>query len=92
MYEGCFLQTRVAKTLNISVDLKTRPSFCFTKYGHTFEKLGQAFEGLRENSKLGRELEKLGRVFEMFGRVCMLKQGPCCHIPIHSVYLQMFKF
>ena len=56
MYEGCFLQTRLSKTYNISIDQKTRPSICFKRYGgaietlsRTFETLGRDFEGLREN-------------------------------------------
>ena len=29
MYEGCFLQTRFLKILNVFVDQRTRPSICF---------------------------------------------------------------
>ena len=29
MYEGCFLQTRLSKTLDVSADQKIRPSICF---------------------------------------------------------------
>ena len=56
MYEGCFLQTRFSKTLNVSVDQKTRPGICFKTCGRAFETLGrafktlgQAFDDLREN-------------------------------------------
>ena len=51
MYEGCFLQTRLSKTLNVFVDQKTRPSIYFKTCGRAFETLSRAFE-------------TLGRVFE----------------------------
>ena len=65
---------QIIKTLNMSVDQKTRPSIYFKTCGRTFERLsrafetfdrafkalGRAFESLRENQKLGREFEKLG--------------------------------
>ena len=41
MYEGCFLQTRLSKTLDVSVDQMNLTSICF-------KTLGRAFEGLRE--------------------------------------------
>ena len=49
MYEGCFLRARLSKTLNVSIDQKTRPSICFETSVRAFETLGQAFEDLREN-------------------------------------------
>ena len=56
MYEGCFLQTRLSKVLNASVDQKTRSGICFKTFGRAFETLGRAyetlsraFEGLRAN-------------------------------------------
>ena len=77
MHEGCFLQTRLSKTINVSVDQKTRPSICFKTCARAFETLGRALktlgralEDLRENQKLGREFKNLDRVFE--------KLGPCC--------------
>ena len=70
MYESCFLQTRLPKTLNVSVDQKTRMSFCFKTCALAFETLSQAFETLgRAFKTLGwasddlRENQKLGRVF-----------------------------
>ena len=77
MNAGCFLQTRLSKTLDVSIDQKAWSSICFKTCGGAFEKLsrafktlsrafqtiGRAFEGLRENQKLGQEFEKLGRVF-----------------------------
>ena len=48
MYEGCFLQARLSKTLNVSIDQKTRPSIFETSV-RDFGTIGQAFEDLREN-------------------------------------------
>ena len=77
MYEGCFFTDQIIKTLNVSVDQKTRPSICFKTCGVAFERLSRAFEtlsrafetfgrvfqGLRENQKLGRGFRKLCRMF-----------------------------
>ena len=56
MYEGCFLQTRLSKTFNVSVDQKIRSTIylktcdrAFETLGRTFETLGRAFEDFREN-------------------------------------------
>ena len=54
---------QIIKTLNVSVNQKTRSSICFKTCGRAFERLSRAFEELRENQKLGREFEQLGRVF-----------------------------
>ena len=76
-YKGCFLQTRLWRAINVSVNQKIRPSICFKTWLRAFERLSRAFktlgkafktlnqacEGLRENQKLGQKLEKLGRVF-----------------------------
>ena len=53
MYEGCFLQTRLSKTLNVSIDQNTRPSICFKTFGQAFERLSRAFD------TLGRAFEGL---------------------------------
>ena len=58
MHEGCFLQTRLSKTLNVSVDQKTRPSISFKTCRRTFERLSRAFE------TLGQAFQTLGRAFE----------------------------
>ena len=70
MYEGCFLQTRLSKTLNASIDQKTRLNICFKTCSRAFDTLSRAFktldrvfEGLRENQELSRVFEKLGHVF-----------------------------
>ena len=49
MNEGCFLQTRLSETLNVSVDQKARPKICFKTSGRAFKLLDRAFEGLKEN-------------------------------------------
>ena len=80
MYEGCILQTRLSKILNVSADQKTRLSIYFKKCRKAFETLSRAFEtlcrgfeGLRENPKLGREFGKFGRVLEKTRpRVCVI--------------------
>ena len=46
MYEGCFLQTRLSKALNVSVDQMTRPRIYFKTCGRAFERLSRAFETL----------------------------------------------
>ena len=50
MYEGCFLQTRLSKTVNVSVDQKTRPSIYFKTCGGAFETLSRAFETFETKS------------------------------------------
>ena len=70
MYVGCFLQTRFLKILNMSIDLKTRPSIssktcdrAFDTFSRAFETHSRAFEGLRENRKLDQVFEKFRCVF-----------------------------
>ena len=58
MCEGWFLQTRLSKIVNVSVDQKTQPSICFKKCRRAFEKLSRAFE------TLGRAFQTLGQGFE----------------------------
>ena len=58
MYEGCFLQTRLLKILNVSVDQKTWPSICFKTCGRAFEMRSRAFE------TLGQAFETLSQPFE----------------------------
>ena len=53
MYEG-FLQTMLSKTLNVSVDQKTRPSICFKTCGRSFAKLSWAFETVGQDFKTPR--------------------------------------
>ena len=57
-YEGCFLQTKLSKALNVSVDQKTRPSICSKICGGAFETLSRAFE------TLGRAFKTLDLAFE----------------------------
>ena len=61
MYEVCFLQTRLSKILNVSVDQKTRPSICKTR-GQAFETLSRAFEILEKTNSSDESFKKLGRV------------------------------
>ena len=61
MHEGCFLQTRFSKILNVSIEQKTRPSICFKTWGQAFETLSQAFEAL------SRAFETLCRAFGGLG-------------------------
>ena len=77
MYEGWFLQTKLSKSLYVSVYQKTWPRIffktlsrafetlnrAFKTLSRAFETLGRVFEGLRENYKLGQEFGKLGRMF-----------------------------
>ena len=62
MYEVCFLQTRLSKILNVSVDQKTRPSICFKTRGQAFETLSRAFEILEKTNSSDESFKKLGRV------------------------------
>ena len=48
MYEDCFLQTRLSKTLNLSVDQKTRQNICLKTCGGAFERLSWAFKTLNQ--------------------------------------------
>ena len=54
MREGCFLQTRFSKILNVSIDLKNSAKYYFKTRGRAFQTLIWAFEPLRE--KLGLDL------------------------------------
>ena len=63
MYEGCFLQARFSKIINVSIDQKTWPRICFKTQGRAFQTLRRAFETLRENQKFSREFENLNRMF-----------------------------
>ena len=54
MYAGYFLQTRFSKTLNVSIDQKTRPNICFKTHGQAFKTLCRAFQAL------GQAFEVLG--------------------------------
>ena len=58
MHEGCFLQTRLSNTLNVSVDQKTQPSIRFKTCGWAFETLRRAFK------TLDWAFETLDRAFE----------------------------
>ena len=58
MYKGYFLQTRLSKILNVSIDQKTRASICFKTCGRAIETLTRAFEGLREKTKSWAECLK----------------------------------
>ena len=60
MYEGCFLQTRLSKTFNVSVDQKIRSTIYLKTCDRAFETLGRTFE------TLGRAFKTLGRAFEDF--------------------------
>ena len=62
MYEVCFLQTRLSKILNVSVDQKTRPSICFKTRSQAFETLSRAFEILEKTNSSDESFKKLGRV------------------------------
>ena len=58
MYEGCFLQIRLSKVLNMHIDQNTRVSIYFKTLGRTIENLSRAFESL------GQAFETRGRAFE----------------------------
>ena len=60
--KSAFLQTRLSKILNVSVDQKTRPSICFKTRGQTFETLSRAFEILEKTNSSDESFKKLGRV------------------------------
>ena len=65
MYEGCFLRTRLSKTLNVYIHQKTRPSIYFKTCGRAFETLIQAFQTLgRAFKTLDRAFKTLGQAFE----------------------------
>ena len=55
MYECSFLQTRLLKIPNVSVDQKTGLSIYFEKRGRAFETLSQAFETLYQTLEGVRE-------------------------------------
>ena len=61
----CFLQSRLSKTLNVSVNQKTRLRISFKTCSGVFETLSRPFE-------------TLGRVFGKLDRVFVLHYGPCC--------------
>ena len=53
---GLLFTEQISKTLNVSVNQKTRQSICLKTCGgaiemlsHVFETLGRVFQGLREN-------------------------------------------
>ena len=61
---GLLFTEQISKTLNVSVNQKTRQSICLKTCGgaiemlsHVFETLGRVFQGLRENLKLSWEFE-----------------------------------
>ena len=66
MYEGYFLQIRLSKTLDVSVDQKTRPSICFKTCSRAFETLSRAFLGFR------RKLKAWPSVWKAWPRVCVI--------------------
>lgn len=63
MYEGCFIQAKFSKKINLlfeQVFFYLRPSiFFFRTRRQSFEKLGSGFEVLQENQKFLQEFEKL---------------------------------
>ena len=58
MYEGCFLQTKFLKILNVSVDQKTRLGICLKICSRACEMLRQAFETLAQALKHSTEILK----------------------------------